>query len=386
MKILERRRHGVRRRAMLGGVAATASLLLVTACSGGGSEPGGSPTDASSESPAAGVLSDAMKPVTTADMPTKPFTPVKDKHILILTCGSVGTGCVAEAQVEKKLAESLGWKADVIDGKVDPTTWNQVVKQAAESGIDGIIAISADPNLYGEAMDVVKAKKIPFVVTWQNPLPTDVGGIGAYVAADPDQGGKDVAEWIKADSAGKANILVFDVPLAPAVQRRGKAMIDTLKADCPGCTVKKADISYQTLATSLTPQVTSLLQQDPKIDYIWGVDDSAISFVQQGIRVAGRASTVKLVSMTGYPDQMAQLKTGEMAAELATPIAYQGWTAFDSLSRLMAGAPLEKNYWPVPQRIFSSASIAEAPASVVKEGWNLDFDYESIFKKLWGQK
>ena len=380
MKVLQRYRRIGGGRELIWGAIASASLLILTACSGGTVASG---TDKSSNSSA---VTDAMKPVTTLDMPTKPFTQPKGKHILIMPCGSAGQGCVNEANVEKQVAESLGWRVDVVDGKLDPTTWNQVVKQAADSGVDGIIAVSADPNLYTEAMAKVKAKAIPFVLTQQPPGPNDVEGVGAYVATDPVPGGEDVAEWIKADSNGKANVLVLDFPGFAALQTRTRSIVDNLKADCSGCKVEKVDVSVQTMSTSLTPLVTSRLQKNPDIDYIWGSDDCCVSFMQQGIQLAGRSSSVKLLSMTGYPDQMKQLKTGEMAAELASATPFSGWLAVDSLGRLMAGEQLERNFWPVPQRIWSTKSIGEAPDSVFKVGWNTDVDYEPMFKKLWGMQ
>jgi ABC-type sugar transport system substrate-binding protein len=139
------------------------------------------------------------------------------------------------------------------------------------------------------------------------------------------------------------------------------------------------------MGTSLTPLVSSTLAKNPDIDYVWNSDDCCISFVQQGIQVAGKSSSVKLLSMTGYPDQMAQLKTGEVTAELATATPYSAWLAVDTLGRLMAGEPLEKTFWTVPQRIWSSDSIGEAPKSVYKVGWETEVDYKAAFNKLWGK-
>lgn len=386
MKVLQqRRRTGGRRGATLWGAVATASMLVLTACSGGTSESGSTSSGGSSSS-GSGAVTEAMKPVTEIDMPTKEFTQPTGKKVLIMPCGSSGQGCVNEAEVEKQVAESLGWTVKMADGKLDPTTWNQVIKQAADSGVDGIIAVSADPNLYTEAMAAVKAKNIPFVLTQQTPTDKDVEGVGAYIATDPEPGGKAVADWIKADSGGKANVLVLDFPGFAAVQARAKSVVENLEADCPDCKVEKVDISVQTMGTSLTPLVTSQLQKNPDIDYIWGSDDCCVSFMQQGIQVAGKSSNVKLLSMTGYADQMTQLKTGELAAELATATPYSAWLAVDALGRLMAGEPLEKTFWPVPQRIWTSDSIKEAPESVFAEGWDTEVDYEPVFNKLWGKK
>jgi ABC-type sugar transport system substrate-binding protein len=367
---------------MLWAAVATASLVALTACSGGTEADGTGANGSNGGRPA--VVTDAMNPVTQAKTPTEPFTPPTGKHILVMTCGSAGQGCVNEAEEEKRVGESLGWTVDVIDGKLDPTVWNQTVKQAADSGVDGIISISADPNLMTEAMETVVAKDIPFVLTEQAPGNNDVKGIDTYIAPDPAVGGADVAKWMIADSGGKANVLLLDFPGYTNVQQRTAAIAKGIERDCADCTVKKVDVPVQTMGTTLTPQVSSELQQNPDIDYIWGSDDCCVSFMQQAIQQTGKTNTVKLVSMTGFPEQMAQLKTGQMSGELASPTQYTAWLAIDSLGRLMAGKPTEK-FWPLPQRIWTQDSIKEAPPEVFKDGWNLDFDYRAKFKELWGR-
>ncbi|GAA1869924.1 sugar ABC transporter substrate-binding protein [Actinomadura bangladeshensis] len=359
------------------GVWASAMLLVLTACSGGSLD------TASGAGSGSDVLTDAMKPVTKVAAPTEKFTQPKDKHILILSCGSSGQGCVNEAKEEERVAKSLGWTVDVVDGKLDPTVWNQVVKQAAQSGVDGIIAISSDPNLYGDAMEIVADKDIPFVLTQQTPGDKDVKGIDTYIAPDPQVGGHDVAKWIIADSGGRANVLVIDFPGFANVNQRGAKIIEKLESDCEDCTVTKVDQAPATIGTGLAPLVTNQLQQNPGIDYIWGSDDCCVSFMQQGIQQAGRTGSVKLASMTGYPEQMTQIKDGTMGAELASPTLFSAWLAVDSLGRLMAGEPTQK-YWALPQRIWTKSTIDKAPPEIFKVGWNTEVDYQKMFEDLWG--
>lgn len=374
-------RIGRRRGAFLWATVATVSALTLAACSGGSNDT----NDTSGSGDDSKVVTDAMAPVDTVDAPTEAFTPPSDKRILIMSCGSAGQGCENEADVSEEVAKSLGWTVDRIDGKLDPTVWNQTVKQAVNSGVDGIIAVSADPNLYGDAMELVAKENIPFVLTEQTPGDEDVEGIDTYIAPDPKVGGADVAEWITADSDGKAHVLLLDVPGFTNVQQRTAAIAENLEAECEDCVVYKADITAATLGTSLAPLVTNQLQQHPDINYIWGSDDCCVSFMQQGIQQAGKTGSVKLMSMTGYPQQMTQIKTGEMSFELASPTPYAAWLSVDSLARLMAGEPTEK-FWVLPQRIWTAQNIDDAPASVSDKGWDVEFDYQAKFHELWGTK
>ncbi|MFC7789949.1 sugar ABC transporter substrate-binding protein [Microbacterium sp. MAHUQ-60] len=371
-----------RPRALLLTAVAVASALTLAACSGGSSD-----SSSTSEGPgeASAVVTDAMGPVTEIDAPADSFTPPTGKHILIMPCSSAGQGCVDEAEEEKRVAESLGWTVDVVDGKFDPTVYNQTIKNAVASGVDGIIAISADPNLYGDAMTSVVAKRVPFVLTQQTPGANDVEGIDTYIAPDPLVGGEDVAEWLMADSAGKAHVLLLDVPGVPNVQQRTAAIAAKLKSDCADCVVYSSDITTATLGTSLAPLVTTQLQQHPDIDYVWGSDDATASFIQQGIQLAGKSGSVKLLSMTGLPQQMSQIKTGQVALELASPTPYSAWAAVDSLARLMADQSVSK-FQVVPQRIWTEANIDDAPEEIFTRGWDIEFDYRDAYHTLWGTK
>jgi len=380
--------HGARSGRWSGGLLwaalASVSALTLAACSGGTGESGAAAADTNGSGGGdKTVVTEAMGPVEEVDAPTEAFTPPSGKHILIMPCGSAGQGCINESDVSEKVAESLGWTVDVIDGKLDPTVWNQTVKQAASTGVDGIIAISADPNLYGDAMELVAEKDIPFVLTEQTPGDQDVDGIDSFIAPDPAVGGPDVAEWVIEDSGGNTEVLLLDIPGFTNVQQRTAAMAETLESSCEDCVVHREDITAATFGTSLAPLVTNTLQQHPGIKYIWCSDDAVVSFVQQGVQQAGKSGSVKVMSMTGYPEQMTQLETGEMALELASATPYAAWLSVDTLARLMAGEPTEK-FWALPQRIWTTQNIGEAPASVFENGWDIEFDYQAMFHELWG--
>lgn len=372
-------------------VAIAAIAVTVVGCSSGTSQTGGQTNNGTGTSAASGAPTgnsaqtlSSMQPISTWFGPTQHFAPPVHKHIVIMICGAQGGGCVREGEGAKAAAEALGWTADVVDGKLDPTEWNRAVKQAAESGVDGIYDISGNPNVMGDAMSVVRAKHIPFVLAEQSPAAGDQGGIASYVDPDPVGGGKIVAQWIAADSASRAHVLILGIPGYADILTRNNAIVDGLKSDCNNqCKTYHVDISTATMGTSLAPSVTSELQQHPDINYVWSADDAISDFVAQGIQQAGKSSTVKLVSGAGAPEILGKLKSGGSAADLATGDQWEGWLGIDTLARVMAGAPYQK-LWREPQRLWTTTNISQAPAEIFTHGWNPEFDYQAGFKKLWG--
>ncbi|WP_345420855.1 sugar ABC transporter substrate-binding protein [Pseudonocardia xishanensis] len=324
-----------------------------------------------------------MKPVTTFVGPTESFTPVKDKHIMVLVCGNFGKACIRLGEGAKQAAESLGWRVDMVDGRLDPTVWNRAVKQAVDAGIDGIVSVAADPNLMGEAMAAVNAKHVPFVMISQSPKPGDVPGVRSWIRPDAVKGGTDVGTWIAADSGDKGSALLIDLPDYADIMKRNDAIADTLTKTCQECTVHRVTGSSQTVGTSLAPLVTSQLQQHPDVNYVWSPDDAVSNFVAQGIQQAGKSATVKLVSGAGEPEALAKIKAGTHAADLASPNNFMGWLAGDALIRAISGVPVQ-DVWDVPQRFFSAVNINDGGPDLTEVGWNVEFDYRDQLKKMWG--
>jgi len=350
----------------------TLSLTACTTDAGGATRSGAASAN--------GVTLQAMNEVTTFQGPSSAFTPAPGKHIMILACGNLGRACIRLADGAKEAASAMGWTADVIDGRLDPTVWNRAVKQAVDSGVDGIIDVSGDPNLMGEAMSAVHAKDVPFVMMMQTPKPGDLPGVDSWVRPDAVKGGNDIGTWIAGDSAAAGSVLVIDAPEYADIMMRNDSIVDTLGKQCAGCTVHRVSISAQTMGTSLAPTVTSQLQQHPDVTYVWSPDDAYSNFVAQGIQQAGKSTSVKLVSGAGEPEAFDRIKNANQAADLATPNNYAGWLAADTLARVISGQPVQE-VWDVPQRFFTAANVGDADFG---SGWDVEFDYKTVFKKLWG--
>lgn len=370
--------RGELRRLASSAVVAIGAVLSMAACT---TDTGG--INSMAAAPENSVVLESMAAVTEYTGPNEPFTPTADKHIMILVCGNVGLGCVRTGAAAKEAAEAMGWTADVVDGRLDPTVWNRAVKQAVDSGADGIVSIGANPNLMGEAMAAVQAKNIPFVVTSQSPQDGDIPGVRSFIRPDPGKGGSDVAQWIIGDSGGQATVLILDSPEYADIMMRNNSLVENLGRECAGCAVRRVNISAQTMGTTLAPTVTSQLQQYPDTTYVWSPDDAYSNFVAQGIQQAGKATSVKLVSGAGAPEGLARVLTGQQAADLATPDSYLGWLAVDSLARAISGVPVAVVV-DVPQRFFTTTNIGDAADEITDLGWDMEFDYQPVFTQMWG--
>lgn len=359
-------------------VAALCAVTALTACTtdaAGSSSPGAASANS--------VTLESMNAVTEFTGSTEPFTPAANKHIMILVCGNLGRACIRLADGAKEAFEAMGWTAELVDGRLDPTVWNRAIKQAVDAGVDGIVSVAANPNLMGEAMAAVQAKNVPFVMISQSPQDGDVAGVQSWIRPDAVKGGNDVGTWIAGDAGGQGSVLVLDTPEYADIMMRNDALVAAVERDCPDCTINRVRISTQTMGTSLAPTVTSQLQQHPDVTYVWSPDDAYSNFVAQGIQQAGKSASVKLVSGAGEPEAFGRIESGTQAADLATPNNYLGWLAGDSLARVISGQPVQEVV-DVPQRFFTVANINDSTSNLTEAGWDVEFDYKPVFTSMWG--
>ncbi len=305
------------------------------------------------------------------------FKPPKGKKLVIITCGSLGIGCVFGAKGAQEAAAALGWTSSVIDGKFDPSTWNTAVQQAVAGGADGIIMLAVTPALIQGGLDRARAAKIPVVDVYQPRFP-GAPAIDGDVTSDHAAAGVTVADWIAGDSGGKAHVLILDVSEFPEVMKRNDALATELARICPTCRVERQRFGAALAPQRLAPLVTAQLREHPDIGYVTGPYDATGTFIAQGIRQAQATGKVKYVNFEGNPIGFELMKGGEQAAEMAVAAPFAGWLAVDVLARKLAGQDVPDEV-AIPQRLF----VAGGTLPGGDRGWDTDFDYKAALGKVW---
>ncbi len=299
------------------------------------------------------------------------------KKVVIISCGSIGVGCQLGAKGAQEAGNVLGWKTTIVDGKFDPRVWDTAVQEAVAGGADGIIMMAVSPALIQGGLDRARAAKVPVITTYQPKFP-DAPVIDGYVTSDHAAGGAILAQWIIADSGGKAHVLILGVSEFPEMVKRNNALAAEFGRACPGCTVERQQFGAALAPQRLAPLVTAQLRQHPEVDYVIGPYDATGTFIAQGVRQAQKAGKVKYAGFEGNPIGFELMQNGEQAADLALPSPFAGWLAVDMLARKLAGVGYTEEV-TLPQRLFVAGK--DAPKGNV--GWDTDFDYRADLQKLW---
>jgi ribose transport system substrate-binding protein len=374
--------EGLARRAIA--IAALTGCLAVVACGDdedSGSAGGGSATtaDAAVDAEAQKIVEEFSSPVSWPG-PNDPVKAPAGKKLTVIICGSQGITCVRVGNGVKAAGEALGYSVKVVDGRSDPTVWNQAIKNAVADKTDGIALAAIPPAVVADAIATAKKAGIPVAGGLSTAGPADV-------KATPNR--PDIARanaaYLTVASKGKAKVLSIRDDEFPETKHTADLLPKELERLCSGCEVSK-EISFTLALASqrLAGQVTQALRNDPAIDYITTPFDTVNVFVQQGIAQAQRKGKVKIVGVGGDPPSVEAIKAGDEVASLGEPGEWVGWMLVDGMVRLFAGQdvpPLDKetdSNYEVPQRFIT------ADTELDPQGWQGGFDYATKFKELWG--
>jgi ribose transport system substrate-binding protein len=388
-------RQACRRVAAVG--ASLVALLAVTGCGSSdnkaSSGPGGGPGVAAAKA----RVAELMKPTDTYKPPGPSLKNVKSlsgKTVWYVPITEKVEFFQAVNSGLKTALAKAGVKLRTCSGEANPSATAACLNQAVDARAGAIILDAIPIAVAAQAYEAAKASSIPVLVTDQDPPPPGapgaVKGIGddtlAYTSFGAEELMRGVADWIIADSNGKANVLIAELTDSPSTQawiQRGA--VGEYKKNCPDCktTVAKINIASLQLAPS---KISSELLRNQDTNYVQPQFDAVAQPIQAGVQQAGFANKVKAASATGLLTGLQQVKQqGFIKADMGLDYAYQGWAIADEVFRMMLGQPpVEEN---IPQRLFTKENVGSlqlTPEAEASGEWFGSTAFRDMFTKLWG--
>jgi ribose transport system substrate-binding protein len=374
------------------------TAVAVAACGGAGestSTNASSTADAtqSTQSPPSGGVAKAAATVEQYRAPSNKFvapgpavdaSSLRGKTVWFVPLAATIPTLGVEATGIQDAAKALGVKVTTCDGKFTPANASACITQAANAGADGIITDSIDPNGVTTALNAAAAKKVPVVQMYGKAGAT--GPYSQFVSVNDQLAHSLGADWIIADSDGKANVLMTtvlgDASATNAAVNGGKKQFDE---NCPDCTIVNVT-STPTTVDQIPSSVSAALLKNPDVDYGFPEFDFLFAGFQRGVQQAGKAGHLKLVSSSQDIASMGRVENGQQAADAGTNRNYGGWLAMDAFVRMALGkAPQTTDY--IPARIFDQSNIGtvQITDAAFKTGaWYGPTGYTGEFATLWG--
>jgi ribose transport system substrate-binding protein len=375
-------------------LSATALLAACSSVDNGSSGASGASSGSSSGAGGSNGQYAAQLKLATTEAPASfdgPTTAVKAPQgvkIAVITCFSILSGCVSPATGVQAAGKALGWDVRVFDGGGSPDKQTGQMLNAISWGAKIIVNIAIDPNSVQDGLHAAQKAGIPVGagsngLDTPNPVVTPEPGKLAYafdVAPDYGALGKKGADWITADSAGKANVVVYSDKTFPSVVALQKGLVSGL-AGCSGC--KVSDPQYFTgdqVAQVLPQSVVSYLRSHPETNYVFMPYDPAAAAVVPAIQQAGYGNKVKVVSVLGSQENLNFIRGGRVqAADAAYDNQYMGYALIDQSARLLTKHPLADPHGEnLPFVVLDKSNVPAAGSD-----WHASYDYASKFSALW---
>jgi ribose transport system substrate-binding protein len=377
-------------------VVCLAAALTIAACGSSSSSKssgkGGGPGTAAARAKVAELL----KPTTTFPPPGPALKNVKSlagKTVWYIPITEKVEFFQAVTSGLKTALGKAGVKFRSCSGEANPSATAACVNQAVDARAGTIILDAIPIAVAAQAFDAAKASSIPVLVTDQDPpppgVPGAVKGLGdsklAYTINAIDLQ-RAAADWVIADSDGRANALVAELTDSPSTQAWiEQGALGELKKYCPGCRTATSKVNIASLQ-QVPSKISSDLLRQQDTNYVIAEFDALIQPMQAGVQQAGFASKVKAVSSSGLLAPLQQVKAGGFVkADLGIDYAYQGWATADEVFRMMLGQkPVQEK---IPNRLFTKENVGSltlSPAAEASGEWYGSTAFRAMFTKLWG--
>jgi len=387
-----RPRRGARGIVLVSAVAALA--LGLAACSTSPTD--STPKTSSSATASSPSLSEAA--AATAKLTARPTSigitvpvgaPIPAGKKIYFVVPNVPSALAMQAPLKAAAAE-LKWTTVDINAGASPGTFVAAVNTAIQAKPDGVFIAGIPPAVIQGQLKQLNQMKIP-VITLGAPLgniPPASDGILFNIAGVPynTAAGIALANWVTADSGGKASAVAIGIPTFPGPLALSTGFEQQMATACPGCKVYTENYAASAMGTTLPTSLTGFLRTHPAVHYVVADFDDMFAGVPAALKAAG-ITDVKLAGNTPSPPDQVNIAAGNYeAAGYMFALDENPWRVIDVFARYFTHKPTAVSAnAPLPAWVItkSNESTWGGPA---QDMWPLVANYQEQYEQLWGVK
>lgn len=345
----------------LAAVAVTSMSLVIAACGSSSDDSGSSGATASSGGGGVAEAKAAAQAATTVPTTiavTEPITaPIPTgKRIAYISCGV--PACNTQAEIAGEAAAKLGWQVTTIQATSAPADVQNAMQQAIRENYDGVMYAGFTKESFRRELGQLAAKNVPVVaVSTEDPVGE---GITAVVrpASEGTASGALGAQFIIAESEGKANVGLINLPAFKTIEILTQGFKSTLEEQCPDCTYAQEDLPNTVFSKGDGPaRIVAFLRANPKIDWLFLSNDALAVGLPSALKSAGLADKVKIGGAIGGTTNLEMIKEGQQVYTIPTPLVDIVWQQTDAMARHFAGQSVEASMKPTPRVVWNEETI-----------------------------
>jgi ribose transport system substrate-binding protein len=191
--------------------------------------------------------------------------------------------------------------------------------------------------------------------------------------------GRVIADFMVADSGGKANAVIEHVPAYPILNGFTTPFMARVKQLCPSCTTNLVNVTIPDLVAGKVPStLVSALRANPSANYLVFDDGPFADGIQSAVAAAGFSGKVKIIGEAADQAGIAALKSGQETAWTGFDPQYQAYEMMDSMLRDAEGMPVSQTIEGVqPTQLLTKQTVGSI------SNWSQPTDALAQFKTLW---
>lgn len=280
-------------------------------------------------------------------------------------------------------AAEVGVQANQFDGKGQVSEFNRGMETAISQSYDAVILLSISPKLVAGAVAEADRAGVKVIESINgDPGKVQLPGVSASVSFCYSCAGKQMADYVIADSGGDANGTIFVSEEVTSGTDAVKGLMSEFDELCAECDFDTENVPIAEWSKRLPTLTRSTLLSNPETNYMIPLyDGMAISIVPAVLQA--NKPDVKVVSFNATPSVMEMMNEGEvMAADVGGANVWLGWGLADQTFRVLAGVPPVKDE-NIPLRMFTQENLDEIDLGGPEVDWYGKADFKGNYKKLW---
>lgn len=317
----------------------------------------------------------------------------KGKTVWQISCGQAYEACAEISEAITEAGKVLGWNVNVVDGKAEPATASNLIKQAVAAHVDGILIDGYDcPGIKGALLEA-KAANIPVV----NFVGLDCnekafgGGEPLFTQSENVLGSTSWAAFVEKYSQARANaviahmggpgkIISLEENSQAQMQARTSAFDEEIKAKCPECDIVGVPFTFSQVPNPASQIWQSAIQANPDAEVLSNPADSLMpGGLLTAIQRAGRTDDLWVMGEAGAVPNLEYIREGKQGAALAlNGYRWPAWGEADTLNRIFAGSkefPSQGYGW----------TLIDKEHNLPPKGQPFEppIDYKAAYEKIW---
>ena len=310
-------------------------------------------------------------------------------NFYVMSCGESNPTCSQPAAAMADAAETAGWNATIVDGKLNPEGFATAIRQAIAGGADVLVPVGISCSAAQAAFQEAKDAGVTIVggggvddcdpKLWDSerlwledaPLPSPFMVMGMLQA-----------DYVFGKTDGDPKTVVVNMTSNPWGALVTEAFQNELKALGGGEAVEIVDISdVESADGSLNQKIVSALLAHPEANsLVMPTDGYLVGGLAAAIDQAGLAD--KIISVGGFGSEAAidMIRNGQpgITATIGQAMIWEAWGSVDTAIRVRAGQD--------PIFIGQSLQAVDKDHNLPESGpYDGSIDWQSKMLEAWGK-